>query len=140
MNQWGKDMDRDMNKRADLFKTITVNNRLNMEFEIDVNVALIENELIVIVKANEHYHRSTVSKNIEQIAFQLKKRFATKNNQLSIIEYIDRHQNQEEWWQWRFHWVGGTPLNGQRYLLSASKVEWVQCALLNDSWRWMNAS
>jgi hypothetical protein len=116
------------------FEIIRLSNRLGMDFDIDLRLLLVENEQLVIVRANEHYHRSSVAKNMEHIAFQLKAMFAEKDLGFSIVEYRDRNNKKEaceEWWQWRFRWVGNTALDGQCYLLSATKAEWLKCVLLN---------
>ncbi len=119
------------------FETIVLLNRLDMEIDVDICSVRIDSDLVMIVKANEHHHRSTVSKNIEQIAFQLRKQYTKDDVGFSLIEYTDRHHNKkdthEEWWQWRFNWVGSTPLDGQRYLLSSSKIEKIKTALLMNS-------
>jgi hypothetical protein len=58
-----------------IFETIGLLNRLDMPIEVDVTKVFTDKALVIIVKSNKHYHRSTVSKNIEHIAFQLKKGF-----------------------------------------------------------------
>lgn len=114
------------------FETVELFNRLEMQIKVDILPVTIEDKLIVIVRANEGYHRTLVSKNIEQIAFQLKEKLSQEGLEFSIVEYVDRHYKDggdEQWWQWRFNWVGKTPLSGQRYALSASRVGVIQTAL-----------
>lgn len=119
------------------FESIALLNRLDMEIEVDICPVYIKHDLVMIVKSSDNYHRSTVSKNIEQIAFQLRKKFIKKDMGFSVVEYTDRHQKRdddhEEWWQWRFNWVGNTALDGQRYLLSGSKIDKIKIALLSAS-------
>ncbi len=124
-----------MEKEIDCFETISVLNRLDMAINIDVAVACFEDKLIVIVKANSEYHRSTVAKNIEQIAFQLKQRFANYGRSISVVEYAHaQHKNiKHEWWQWRLQWVGNTPLDAQRHALSPSKVRAIKNAMMRFS-------
>lgn len=116
------------------FQTVSLRNRLDMDIRVDIRPLLIKNEVVVVVRANEAYHRTTVSKNIEHIAFQLRNQYAHEGLGFSIVEYADRHHQKddyEEWWQWRFNWVGKTPLDGQRYLLSASKINVIQMSMAN---------
>jgi len=124
-------------KEIDCFETISVLNRLGMEINIDVAAALIEDGLTLIVRANGEYHRSTVSKNIEQIAFQLKQRFTEKDEPLSVVEYTQpshktsSHKSvKTEWWQWRFNWVGNTPLDAQRHALSSFAVRTINVEMM----------
>jgi hypothetical protein len=115
-------------------QTIVLRNRLDMDIKVDVRHLLIKNEVVVLVRANDAYHRTSVSKNIEHIAFQLKDLFAREGLGFSIVEYADRHHkadSADEWWQWRFNWVGRTALSGQRYLLSQSKIDVIQLSLFN---------
>jgi hypothetical protein len=118
------------------FETIILMNRLDMEFNIDIMSVEIEDELVIIVQANENYHRTSVSKNIEQIACQLKKQWVKDGYSFSLVEYADKHHKRddyEEWWQWRFNWVGKTPLYGQRYFLSSSRIDRIKSSLLNKN-------
>ncbi|MFT5420050.1 MAG: hypothetical protein ACI9D5_000791 [Candidatus Endobugula sp.] len=132
-----------MEKNDYSFELIRLSNRLGMDFDIDVRLLLVENEQLVIVRANRHHHRSSVAKNMEHIAFQLRAMFTEKNIGFSIVEYRDRSNTKEtceEWWQWRFRWVGNTALDGQCYALSTTKAEWLKCILLNKSLELKKAS
>lgn len=124
-----------VDKKVYGFKTMVLRNRLDMDIQVDVRHLLIKNEVVVIVRANDGYHRTSVSKNIEHIAFQLKDHFAREGLGFSVVEYADRHHktdNADEWWQWRFNWVGRTALDGQRYLLSQSKIDVIKMSMLNS--------
>lgn len=123
-----------MEQQSYPFKTMRVFNRLDMEIEIDVCSVYIEDDLVVVVRANDRHHRSTVEKNIEHIAFQLKERFAPDTVELSIVEYVDRHSEMgqsPQWRQWRFKWVGNSPLNATHHLLAPFKLDTIHLALLN---------
>jgi len=134
VNNIGVSMDKDLF----CFQTVTLLNRLDMAIEVDVRILSFEQETIIIVSANDNYHRTTVAKNIEQIAFQLKQMHSPDSPNFSLVEYAHVHykkkssnnfsteKSNEEWWQWRFNWVGSTPLDGQRYLLSSSKIEHIK--------------
>lgn len=104
-----------------------------MEIAVDLCVVDMPNECVIIIKANDQYHRTTIAKNIEQIAFQLRQQVGVSSEKVLFVEYTETYtrnkkEHAEEWWQWRFNWVGRTPLDAQRYLLSSSKIQ-----LINDS-------
>jgi hypothetical protein len=106
-----------------------------MEIDIDVCFVYIEDDLVAVVRANDRHHRSTVEKNIEHIAFQLKERFTSDTVALSIVEYVDRHSEMgqsPQWRQWRFKWVGSSPLNATHHFLAPFKFNTIHLALLND--------
>ncbi|MGS2717255.1 hypothetical protein ACVBE9_03710 [Eionea flava] len=116
------------------FEAIRIHNRLDMEIDIDLCSIHIEDELILVVRANERYHRSTIEKNIEHIAFQLKQRYAPTSTTLSIVEYVDRHikaGQSPKWRQWRFKWIGNSPMNANHHGLSKPMVNHVHHAMLN---------
>lgn len=116
------------------FETVRVSNRLDMEIDIDICSIHADGELIIVVRANERYHRSSIEKNIEHIAFQLKQRYSPASKTLSIVEYVDRHARigkPPEWRQWRFKWVGNSPVNSSHYLLSQSAFSNIHNALLS---------
>jgi hypothetical protein len=124
-----------MEQQSYPFENIRIFNRLDMEIEIDICSVYIEDDLVVVVRANDRHHRSTVEKNIEHIAFQLKERFAPDKAELSIVEYVDRHSKlgqSPEWRQWRFKWVGSSPMNASHHLLASFKLSTLHLALLND--------
>ncbi len=134
----------DMDKSVFCFQTVTLRNRLDMDIEVDLRILSLGKENVMIVSANENYHRTTVAKNIEQIAFQLKKIHSPDSSNFSLIEYAHVHYRKTaalessslgssgERWQWRFNWVGNTPLDGQRYLLSSSKIESIKESMLDQ--------
>lgn len=127
-----KELDIILEKTSHLFNTLSLLNRLDMEFKLDVCIVELSGLLIAIVKAHEGFHRSIVSKNSEQIAFQLRKKFLKSDMDFSMVEYNlphDKDNSKAEWWQWRFNWVGSTPLQGQRYLLSLAKIRKITDAL-----------
>jgi len=118
------------------FENIRVFNRLDMEIEMDICSLYIEDDLVLVARANEHYHRSTVEKNIEHIAFQLKERFAPDKAELLIVEYVDRHSQQgqtPEWRQWRFKWIGSSPMSANHHILAPFKSNIIHLALLNKT-------
>lgn len=116
------------------FETIRIHNRLDMEIDIDLCSIDIEDELVLIVRANERYHRSTIEKNIEHIAFQLKQRYAPTGDALTMVEYVDRHTRKGQsptWRQWRFKWVGSSPMSANHHALSKPMLNHVHHAMLN---------
>jgi hypothetical protein len=125
------------------FEPMRLSNRLGTKFDVDVRLLLVESEQLIIVRANKHYHRSSVATNMEYIAFQLKTMFAEKSLDFSIVEYRDRTHKKggnEEWWQWRFHWRDNAVLDRRCDLLSATKAEWFKRFLLNESFDVESAS
>lgn len=111
----------------DLFSTLPLLNRLGMEIKLDVCVIEVDESVTAIVMAGEGFHHSIVSKNNEQIAFQLKQKLVQNNMSFSLLEYsISHHRDKtqtSEWWQWRYNWVGNTPLRGERHVLSTVKTK-----------------
>jgi hypothetical protein len=125
------------------FESIKILNRLDMMIVIDICPVLIEDEMIVLVRSNHDYHRSTVEKNIEHIAFQLQDQYVYDSQQFSLVECVDRHNKLGEpiqWRQWRFKWVGNSPINGQSHPLSATRLNQINMAVLNDTVELQNAS
>lgn len=103
------------------FETVVLQNRLDMDIEVDLIHITIKDRKTIVIRANKNYHSSTIAKNIEHIAFQLKSQFNENGHPFSLIEY--RQKSGEEWWQWRFNWVGNTPLESESYRLSASTAQ-----------------
>jgi len=107
------------------FEPIKILNRLDMTIVIDVCPLQIEDEIFVLVRASHDFHRLTVEKNIEHIAFQLRNLYASDQQPFTFVEYVDRHNkpNQPvEWRQWHFKWVGSSPMKGRYYPLPSAKL------------------
>jgi len=109
------------------FRSIVLRNRLRMDIEIDIIPITIQNLTTIVMRSHQNYHQSTIRNNIEHIAFQLKSRFGDIEHPFSLIEY--RQEPTEQWWQWRFNWVGCTPLKSEKYRLSSSRVQTVSDAI-----------
>lgn len=109
-------------RKSDIpFKTHTLLNRLGMSIDIDILLLDGASTLQAIVSSNKNHHRSTIPKNIEHIAFQLNKTFNSGNlKEFCLMEY--RYRQQEEWLNWRFNWVGNTPLEGESHPVPAHQL------------------
>ena len=103
------------------FKTLPLLNRLGMDIEVDVLILEAVQTLQVVICANKNHHRSTIPKNIEHIAFQLNKQLNVNGDKtFSLIEY--RNRQAPQWLQWRFNWVGNTPLEGESHELPKNQT------------------
>ena len=112
------------------FETLILLNRLDMQIAVDIFTVTLKDKLIVVIKANKSHHKSTIAKNIEHFAFQLKERFHQESLLFSLVEYCDREE--EEWRQWRFNWVGNTPLESESYRLSTANSQAIKNAIENE--------
>ena len=138
-----KAVDNVMEKQLYPFEAIKVLNRLDMIIVIDICPVLIEDEMIILVRSNHNYHRSMVEKNIEHIAFQLQDQYVCDHQQFSLVECVDRHiklGQPVQLLQWRFKWVGNSPINGHSYPLPSAKLSQINMALLDDVVELQNAS
>ena len=125
------------------FESIKILNRLDMTIIIDICPVQIENEMIILVRSNKDYHRSVIEKNSEHIAFQLRDQHVYDGQEFSLIECVDRHSklNQPvEWRQWRFKWVGNSPISGHFYPLPSVKLSQINMAVSSDRVELQNAS
>ena len=125
------------------FESIKILNRLDMSIVIDICPVQIENEMIMLVRANKAYHRSVIEKNSEHIAFQLREQHVYDGQEFSLVECVDRHSKQDqpvEWRQWRFKWVGNSPINGHSYPLPSVKLSQINMAVTSDRVELQNAS
>jgi hypothetical protein len=125
------------------FEPIKILNRLDMIIVIDICPVLIEDEMVMLVRSNHDYHRSAVEKNIEHIAFQLQDKYGDEHRQFSLVECVDRDKKLGQpiqWRQWRFKWVGNSPINGLSHPLPSAKLNQINTAVLNDVVELQNAS
>ncbi|GEM_PF-1678348 len=105
------------------FKSVLVDNRLGQRVELFVFSARIAvDRVCLLVRVPEGTHYSVFAKNAELFAFQLRERMAGAMKNFSLVEVrLDSHKQLDEWFGWRFQWVGMTPLSGKAYPLPVAQ-------------------
>ena len=116
-------------------KPVTVKNRLGESMDVLVHsFATSPNHVCVLVATPKKMHASAFAKNAEYIAHQLRKRFASHAKGFSVIEIRNEKSKETEsdtdtvksWHDWKFNWVGDTPVDSQCYALSAQKKSYLE--------------
>ena len=116
-------------------KPVTVKNRLGESMDVLVHsFATSPNHICVLVATPKKMHASAFAKNAEYIAHQLRKRFHSHAKGFSVIEIRNEKSKETEgdtdtvksWHDWKFNWVGDTPVDSQCYVLSAQKKSYLE--------------
>jgi hypothetical protein len=92
------------------------------------------NHVCVLVATPKKVHASAFSKNAEYIAHQLRKRFHSHAKGFSVIEIRNEKAPSAEkdtdtfksWHDWKFNWVGDTPVDSKCHALSAQKKSYLE--------------
>jgi len=108
------------------FEPVLVRNRLGQGMSLQVYpFSLSSDHVCVLVKIPEGYHHSLLSKNAENVVFQLRDRFSRKVKNFSMIEFrVDDEIQEEIWCAWQFNWIGNTPIESKSYRLNEQKINY----------------
>ena len=111
-------------------KPVSVKYRLGASMDVLVHsFATSANHVCVLVAIPKKMHASAFTKNAEYIAHQLRKRLHSHAKGFSVIEIRNEKPKEAEgdkdtiksWHDWKFNWVGDTPVDSQCHVLSAQK-------------------
>jgi hypothetical protein len=116
-------------------KPVSVKNRLGESMDVLVHsFATSDDHVCMLVATPKKMHASAFTKNAEYIAHQLRKRCHYQAKGFSIIEIRsekvngnnDVKETEESWYDWKFNWVGDTPIDSKCYTLSAQKKSYLE--------------
>lgn len=113
------------------FESILIRNRLGQGMKLFVySFSITPDHVCVLVALPDDMHESLLAKNAEYIILQLRERFSRTVKTFSMIELCLDDAGREQWYGWQFNWVGNTPMEPQRYLLSQQKQQYYQNLIL----------
>lgn len=100
-------------------ETLFLENRSGRMVPVSLNVFLHGQRCYVVLRASEGLPTRQLSKSAEHLAYQLVARFQLEPECVEFYQYHsgasagNAAENSAEWLRWRFHWVGGTPIQGR---------------------------
>lgn len=117
------------------FEPVLVRNRLGQGMTLRVHsLFLSPDHPCCLIKVSDGAHPSVLEKNIEDIVFQLKERFARDYKNFSMIEIRQVSEDvEEEWYSWRFDWLAGMPIDASSQLLSSQQKNYYHSKSLGFS-------
>ncbi len=116
-------------------KPVSVKNRLGESMDVLVHSFVTSaDHVCVLVAAPKKMHPSVFTKNSEYIAHQLRQRCKLQTKGFSVIEIRaekngvqgNEKDSSEVWYDWKFNWVGGTPVDSQCHTLSVQKKSYLE--------------
>lgn len=120
-------------------KPVSVKNRLGELMDVLVHSFVTSaDHVCVLVAAPKKMHASVFTKNAEYIAHQLRQRCNLHTKGFSVIEIRNEKVSEkmieqgiekdssETWYDWKFNWVGDTPVDSQCHALSAQKKSYLE--------------
>ena len=115
------------------FRTVSVKNRLGEAIDVLIHPLKISAEhTCVLLTLPKNTHASMFAKNAEYIAHQLRQTYQALAQGFSLVEIRKEKEKSEVWYDWKFSWVGDTPVDSQFSALSLQKKSYLS-DLFKDS-------
>jgi len=117
----------------DQFRKVSLKNRLGEAMEVLVYPLNVSAKHIYLLLAlPQSMHPAVFAKNAEYIAHQLRQSCPSLEQGFSLVEMRKEKNKDEVWYDWKFNWVGDTPIDSQCSILTLQKKSYLK-GLLDKS-------
>ncbi len=115
------------------FRKVSLKNRLGDAMDVLVHPLKVSaGHIYLLLTLPKNTHASMFAKNAEYIAHQLRQSCEPLAQGFSLIEMRNEKEKSEVWYDWKFNWVAGTPVDSQCSVLSLQKKSYLS-DLLKES-------